>query len=274
MPAGWVVPLPDGPLGPRRDGARHGRVHRGAVDRAPRGRGAHAGRRPVLVLGATGGVGSLAVAILAARGHEVHASTGKPDEADMLRELGAAEILSREETSADSDRPLERQRWAGVVDPVGGPRSPTRCGRRGSARRSRRAGRSAASRCTRPCSPSSCAASACSASTRRTWRSGPAARCGAASPETCVPRALEGLVREVSLDDVDAVLTDTLGGGARGRTVVRDGPGQLTGEEHLPAGPSGSVQWRRNLSPTPPSGEDAHERARRRRDRGTDSRSA
>src|SRR5262249_20256564 len=75
---------------------------------------------PVLVLGATGGVGSVAVAILAARGYEGHAGTGKADEADFLRSLGASEGRSREEPSAESDRPMERQRWAGVVDPVGG----------------------------------------------------------------------------------------------------------------------------------------------------------
>jgi acrylyl-CoA reductase (NADPH) len=75
----------------------------------------------VLVLGATGGVGSVAVGILAERGYEVVASTGKSDEGDWLRSLGASELVSREETSAESDRPLESQRWAGVVDPVGGP---------------------------------------------------------------------------------------------------------------------------------------------------------
>ena len=74
----------------------------------------------MLVLGATGGVGSIAVAILAARGYEVHAATGKADEADFLRALGASEVLSREETSAESDRPMDKQRWAAVVDPVGG----------------------------------------------------------------------------------------------------------------------------------------------------------
>jgi acrylyl-CoA reductase (NADPH) len=62
----------------------------------------------------------VAVAILAERGYDVVASTGKPDEADWLQSLGAGELVSREETSADSDRPLEKQRWAAVIDPVGG----------------------------------------------------------------------------------------------------------------------------------------------------------
>jgi len=84
----------------------------------------HAGVRPgdgpVLVTGATGGVGSMAIGMLAALGHHVVASSGKPDAADWLRSLGAAEVLDRSETSAESDRPLEKERWAGAVDCVGG----------------------------------------------------------------------------------------------------------------------------------------------------------
>lgn len=74
---------------------------------------------PVLVTGATGGVGSTAVALLAAAGYTVHASTGKAGSADYLRSLGAAEILPREAAS-DLSRPLESERWAGVIDTVGG----------------------------------------------------------------------------------------------------------------------------------------------------------
>jgi acrylyl-CoA reductase (NADPH) len=77
-------------------------------------------RGPVLVTGATGGVGSIAVSLLAKRGYTVAASTGKPDAQDYLRRLGASEILSREETSAESTRPLESERWAGSIDTVGG----------------------------------------------------------------------------------------------------------------------------------------------------------
>ncbi len=75
---------------------------------------------PVLVTGATGGVGSIAVGIFAKLGYTVAASTGKQAEHDYLKELGASEILSREEVSAESTRPMEKERWAGSVDSVGG----------------------------------------------------------------------------------------------------------------------------------------------------------
>ena len=81
-------------------------------------RGLRAGDGPVLVTGAAGGVGSTAVAILAGRGHEVWAATGKPDEIDRLRGLGATGFLTRDEVTAPG-RPLESARWAGAVDTVG-----------------------------------------------------------------------------------------------------------------------------------------------------------
>lgn len=75
---------------------------------------------PVLVTGATGGVGSSAVAILAARGYEVHASTGKDDAHDWLRALGAADVLGRGDVEAHAERPLSKQLWAATIDSVGG----------------------------------------------------------------------------------------------------------------------------------------------------------
>lgn len=75
---------------------------------------------PVLVTGAAGGVGSVAVAILAALGHEVAAVTGRPETADYLKELGATQIVAREELSETVKRPLEGETWAGCVDAVGG----------------------------------------------------------------------------------------------------------------------------------------------------------
>ncbi|WP_143339043.1 zinc-binding dehydrogenase, partial [Corynebacterium fournieri] len=76
---------------------------------------------PVLVTGATGGVGSIAVQLLAARGYEVWALTGRVDEhSAWLRELGAAEVLDRAEFS-EPGKPLQKARLAGVVDTVGSP---------------------------------------------------------------------------------------------------------------------------------------------------------
>ena len=74
----------------------------------------------VLVTGATGGVGSVAVAILAKLGFNVVAATGKASEHDFLSALGAKLIISREEANDTSGRPLQKGRWAGVVDTVGG----------------------------------------------------------------------------------------------------------------------------------------------------------
>jgi len=75
-------------------------------------------RGPVVVTGAAGGVGSVAVAILAKLGYAVTASTGRPEESAYLKELGAAEIVNRSELSG-TPRPLGKERWAGGVDTVG-----------------------------------------------------------------------------------------------------------------------------------------------------------
>jgi acrylyl-CoA reductase (NADPH) len=81
-------------------------------------RDAGVGEGDVLVTGASGGVGSFAVAILARRGYRVFASTGKLNEADYLRQLGATEVIDRAELSA-AGKPLQKERWAAVVDSVG-----------------------------------------------------------------------------------------------------------------------------------------------------------
>ncbi len=75
---------------------------------------------PVLVTGATGGAGSIAISILHNLGYTVTASTGKESEHTYLRELGASNILDRAITSAESTRPLEKETWAACVDAVGG----------------------------------------------------------------------------------------------------------------------------------------------------------
>lgn len=75
---------------------------------------------PVLVTGASGGVGSMSVALLAGLGYEVVAGTGSADAADWLRELGARDIVDRASLEQGADRPMLKPRWAGVVDSVGG----------------------------------------------------------------------------------------------------------------------------------------------------------
>ena len=120
VPAGWAVAMPDGLdlrssmiLGTAGFTAALS-VHKlEAAGMNPDG-------GPVLVTGATGGVGSVAVKLLAKLGYEVHAVTGKAAQHDFLRALGASAILSREDALAGAERPLGRETWGGVVDTVGG----------------------------------------------------------------------------------------------------------------------------------------------------------
>ncbi len=120
LPVGWVVPIPAG-LDSRTAMAIGTAGFTAALSVvALEERGLVPGSGPVLVTGASGGVGSTAVGILARRGHEVVASTGKGDAADWLRTLGAAEVIDRATLTEPSTRPLEAERWAGAVDCVGG----------------------------------------------------------------------------------------------------------------------------------------------------------
>src|SRR3954471_16743675 len=114
----WVVPLPDG-LSARQAMAIGTAGYTAArCLMALEASGVSAGDGPVLVTGASGGVGSTAVDILAARGYEVVGSSGKDPE--YLKGLGASDVISRAEAAGDSGRPLEKPRWAGAVDCVGG----------------------------------------------------------------------------------------------------------------------------------------------------------
>lgn len=117
--ADWLVPLPEGMS--ERDAMAIGTAGFTAMlcVLALEEGGVTPEQGPVLVTGASGGVGSVAVALLGKLGYEVTAATGRTAESDYLRQLGASEIRSREEMSAKC-RPLESQRWAGVVDTVGG----------------------------------------------------------------------------------------------------------------------------------------------------------
>ncbi|NMG45236.1 acryloyl-CoA reductase [Aromatoleum toluvorans] len=121
VPAGWVVPLPQGldlldamALGTAGFTAALGIVRMEDNGLAP-------ANGPVVVTGATGGVGGLAIDMLARLGYHVVALTGKEAEGDYLTMLGAAEIKLRSTIDLDKVRPLEAAQWAGAVDNVGGP---------------------------------------------------------------------------------------------------------------------------------------------------------
>jgi acrylyl-CoA reductase (NADPH) len=118
--ADWLVPLPAG-LSTRQAMAvgTAGFTAMLAV-MALEKHGLRPGAGEVLVTGAAGGVGSTAVALLARLGHQVVASTGRPEQGEYLRALGASELVDRATLSEKPTRPLDRERWAGAVDAVGG----------------------------------------------------------------------------------------------------------------------------------------------------------
>jgi acrylyl-CoA reductase (NADPH) len=119
VPAGWIVPLPGGLTA--REAMAVGTAGFTAALSVARleAHGLSPADGPVLVTGASGGVGRTATDILVERGYEVWAATGKSEVHDELRAMGVAGILSREDVTADSPRPLESERWAAAVDCVG-----------------------------------------------------------------------------------------------------------------------------------------------------------
>lgn len=120
VPSGWVMPLPSG-LSPE-ESMMLGTagftaalaIHKMELNGQRKEDG------PVLVTGATGGLGSLAVNILYGMGYEVMASTGKTEETDYLHSIGASKIISREDTDDQSGKNLLSPRWSGAIDTVGG----------------------------------------------------------------------------------------------------------------------------------------------------------
>lgn len=116
----WLVPLPNG-LSPRQAMAvgTAGFTAMLAII-ALEERGLTSGGRPVLVTGASGGVGSVAVALLASAGYDVAAVTGRPENADYLKSLGAGTIVPREDVATAPTRPLGKETYASCVDAVGG----------------------------------------------------------------------------------------------------------------------------------------------------------
>jgi NADPH2:quinone reductase len=119
VPADWVVPVPSGssPFDVMAIGTAGFTAALSIVDLELNGLAPSNG--PVIVTGATGGVGSLAIQMLAARGYQVTALTGKDSEHEFLRSLGANDVLSRNGLQMGT-RPLEKSLWAGAVDAVGG----------------------------------------------------------------------------------------------------------------------------------------------------------
>lgn len=120
VPAKWVVPLPKGltakeamiigTAGFTAALSIHRLEQRGLTSEA----------EPILVTGATGGVGSIAISMLNKRGYSITASTGKDSEHGYLKTLGAHTIINREDVTPEKIKPLQAQRWAAAIDPTGG----------------------------------------------------------------------------------------------------------------------------------------------------------
>ncbi|HWL28861.1 MAG TPA: MDR family oxidoreductase [Burkholderiaceae bacterium] len=118
IPAEWVTPMPAGMT--TYDAMAIGTAGYTAMLSvlALERHGVKAGSGPILVTGANGGVGSFALALLAGRGYEVVAATGRMEEAERLRAMGATDVIDRHEL-AEKGKPLQKERWAGAVDCVG-----------------------------------------------------------------------------------------------------------------------------------------------------------
>jgi putative YhdH/YhfP family quinone oxidoreductase len=120
VPADWIVPMPEGLT--LRESMILGSAGytAGLAAHQLLNRGIRPDQGPVLVIGATGGVGSMAVALLSLLGFTVEAATGKLHEAEFLQSIGASTLVSREEILGAGTKPLLKGRWAAVVDTVGG----------------------------------------------------------------------------------------------------------------------------------------------------------
>ena len=223
LPAGWIVPLPEG-LSAREAMAIGTAGFTAALSVARlEARGLSPVNGPVLVTGASGGVGRMAASILLERGYETWASTGKRAVHEDLLGLGVSGILSREEVTAENSRPLESERWAAAVDCVGGATIPyllrtLRYG--GGIAASGNTGGAAFSTTVFPFILRGVAligidSAAVPIDERRAlWER---------LASDLRPRALGERVTEVTLDDLPAALDAILAGQAHGRWVVRVG---------------------------------------------------
>jgi acrylyl-CoA reductase (NADPH) len=220
IPSDWAVPLPRG-LTAREAMAigTAGFTAAMSVDALER-HGLKPGDGPVLVTGAAGGVGSTAIAILAARGHEVWAATGKPEEVDRLRELGATGFLTREEVTTPG-RPLESARWAGAVDTVGSATLPyvLRTMRLGAAVAS--SGNASGAELQTTVFPFILRGVALLGMDSANLAIGPRRSLWARLSDDLLPRGIEDGISEVDLDTLQPALDAIADGQARGRWVVR-----------------------------------------------------
>lgn len=120
IPAKWIVPLPEGLT--LKEAMTFGTAGFTAALSVQylQDNGVKPEDGPVLVSGSTGGVGSAAISMLSKLGYEVVASTGKESQHEYLKSIGAKEVIAREDLLPEKIRPLDSQRWAGAIDPVGG----------------------------------------------------------------------------------------------------------------------------------------------------------
>ncbi len=120
VPANWVIKLPAGmSLKQSMQFGTAGLTAQLCIDKLEQ-MGLDKSQGPVLVTGATGGVGSIAVALLANAGYDVVASSGKADQADYLKSIGASEVIDRAELSEENKRPMLKDLYAGAIDVAGG----------------------------------------------------------------------------------------------------------------------------------------------------------
>ena len=220
IPSDWAVPLPRGLT--TRDAMAIGTAGFTAamsVDALER-HGLKPGDGPVLVTGAAGGVGSTAIAILATRGHAVWAATGKPEEVDRLRDLGATGFLTRDEVTAPG-RPLESARWAGAVDTVGSATLPyvLRTLRLGAAVAS--SGNASGAELQTTVFPFILRGVALLGMDSANLPIGPRRSLWARLSDDLLPRGIEDGITEVDLDTLEPALDAIADGQARGRWVVR-----------------------------------------------------
>ena len=222
VPSDWVVPVPNG-LTSREAMVIGTAGFTAALSVADlEAHGLEPGTGPVLVTGATGGVGSTAIAILAELGYEVWAATGKADEREWLTTLGATGFLDRAEVTAEG-KPLESERWAGAVDSVGAATLPyiLRTLRRGAAVAA--CGNASGPALTTTVFPFILRGASILgidsaylgiARRRRIWER---------LATDLRPRALGERIEEVTLDTLEPALDAIRAGEARGRWVVRIG---------------------------------------------------